>query len=108
MFQYFDDVMRASDFQSFQAMSSDDNVADVRAMVRLLGAYGPVMLAHYKPDNGDQATFERDLRAMLTDAFLTDATRDGLFAWSFMDDKNVLASAAIFQFTRDAVARYGR
>ncbi len=37
MFPYFDDVMRASDFQSFQAIQSDSNVADVRAMTRLLG-----------------------------------------------------------------------
>jgi hypothetical protein len=50
MFQHFADVLRASDFQSFQAMQSDGNVEDVRAMVRTLGAYGPVMLAHYKPN----------------------------------------------------------
>jgi hypothetical protein len=50
MFAAFADVMRASDFQSFQAMQSDSNVEDVRAMVRTLGVYGPVMLAHYKPD----------------------------------------------------------
>jgi hypothetical protein len=45
-------VLRASDFQSFQAMATDTNTGDIRAMVRVLGAYGPVMLAHYKPDNG--------------------------------------------------------
>ena len=56
MFQYFEDVLRASDFQSFQAMSSDANIEDVRAMVKRLGVYGPVLLAHYKPDNGSQAT----------------------------------------------------
>jgi hypothetical protein len=108
MFAAFADVMRASDFQSFQAMQSDSNVDDVRAMVKTLGAYGPVMLAHYKPDNGSQATFERDLRAMLTDSYLAEMTRAGLFAWSFMDNKNLAASAGIYQFTRDAVGRYAR
>ena len=108
MFQYFDDVMHASDFQSFQAMSSDGNADDVRAMVKRLGDYGPVLLAQYKPDNGDQAVFERDLRAMLTDTYLAEVTRDGLFAWSFMDDKNLNASASILQFTKDAIQRYGR
>ena len=108
MFPYFEDVLRASDFQSFQAMSSDSNIEDVRAMVKLLGAYGPVLLAHYKPDNGSQATFEHDLRAMLTDAYLTEVTRDGLFAMSFMDEKNMDASASFFQFAKQAVQRYAR
>jgi hypothetical protein len=107
MFQYFDDVMRASDFQSFQAMQSDSNVEDVRAMTRLLGAYGPVMLAHYKPDNGSASTFEQDLRAMLTDAYLADVTSAGLFAWSFMDTKNLDGSASAYQFVKDAITRYG-
>nr|MDQ2999017.1 hypothetical protein [Chloroflexota bacterium] len=106
MFQYFDDVMRVSDFQSFQAMQSDANIEDVRAMVKRLGSYGPVLLAHYKPDNGSQATFERDLRAMLTDASLTELTHDGLFAWSFMDETNLDASASIFQFTKQAIQHY--
>jgi hypothetical protein len=106
MFAYFDDVMRASDFQSFQAMSSDDNIDDVRAMVKLLGGYGPVLLAHYKPDNGSQTTFEHDLRAMLTDAYLIEMTNDGLFAWSFMDEKNMNASANMFQFMKQAIQRY--
>ena len=29
------------------------------------------------------------LRAMLTDAYLTEVTHDGLFAWSFMDETNM-------------------
>ena len=107
MFQYFADVMHASDFQSFQAMQSDTNVADVRAMVRTLGAYGPVMLAHYKPDNGSQTTFEQDLRAMLTDSYLTEVTQAGLFAWSFMDNRNLAASTDMYQYVKDAVTRYG-
>jgi hypothetical protein len=108
MFHYFDDVLRASDFQSFQAMQNDGNVADVRAMVQRLGAYGPVMLAHYKKDNSAQSTFDQDLRMMLTDSSLNDLTQAGLFAWSFMDARNLSASETTYQFTKDAVMRYGR
>jgi hypothetical protein len=106
MFQYFDDIMRDSDFQSFQAMQSDSNVGDVRAMVQTLGAYGPVMLAHYKPDNGSQATFDADTQAMLTDGYLSELTAAGLFAWSFMDIAN-LSSEQSYQFVKSAVQRYG-
>jgi hypothetical protein len=108
MFQHFADVMRESDFQSFQAMQSDSNVQDVRAMVNVLNDYGPVMLAHYKPDSGSQPTFEADVRAMLTDAYLAELTAAGLFGWSFMDNKNLAASPAIYEFVRGAVQRYGR
>jgi hypothetical protein len=106
MFPHFADVMRMSDFQSFQAMSGSGNVADITAMVSRLGEYGPVMLAHYKPDNGSQATFNADLRAILTDSFLAAVTAKGLFAMSFMDAKNLDADAGIFEFTRQAVTTY--
>jgi hypothetical protein len=107
LFRHFRDVLRMSDFQSFQAMATDSNVDDIRAMVRTLGAYGPVMLAHYKPDNGSRAVFEADLRAILTDRYLTDVTEDGLFAMSFMDGAN-LASSSLYGFVRRAVKRYAR
>jgi hypothetical protein len=108
LFGHFADVMRRSDFQSFQAMANDGNTAIIRGMVAALGAYGPVMLAHYKPDNGAQATFDADVRALLTDAFLTELARAGLFAMSFMDSVNLTNSPATFAFVKSAVARYGR
>ena len=43
---------------------------------------------------------------MLTDAYLAEVTHDGLFAWSFMDEANMNASASFFQFTKQAVQRY--
>jgi hypothetical protein len=107
MIDYFADVLYSSDFQSFQAMQSDTNVNDVRTMVHILGAYGPVMLAHYKPNNGDQITFETDVQTMLTDDYLAEVTSAGLFAWSFMDDTNLSASESVYQFTKDAVWRFG-
>jgi hypothetical protein len=107
MFSYFADVMAASDFQSFQAMQSDTNVADVTSMVNALNDWGPVMLAHYKPNSGSQVIFDADLAAMLTDAYLTKLTAAGLFAWSFMDQANLTASETSYQFVKAAVLRYG-
>jgi hypothetical protein len=107
LFAHFDDIMRMSDFQSFQAMDSRSNVANVKEMVRILGGYGPVMLAHYKPDNGAQSTFDADLRAILTDGFLTEARRAGLFAVSFMDNNNLSASTQTYDFVRSSVVRFG-
>jgi hypothetical protein len=106
MFPHFADVMRMSDFQSFQAMNGTGNVSDITAMVARLGEYGPVMLAHYKPDNSSQATFNADLRAILTDSYLAAVTAKGLFAMSFMDTKNLDADAGVFEFTRQAVTTY--
>jgi hypothetical protein len=107
MLQHFADVMGASDFQSFQAMQSDTNVGDVRAMTQALGRYGPVMLAHYKPNSGAQATFDADVGAMLTDVFIGEMRSYGLFAWSFMDQANISSEAA-YQEVRAAVQRHGQ
>jgi hypothetical protein len=108
LFRQFADVLRASDFQSFQAMATDGNAGDIRSMVRILGAYGPVMLAHYKPDNGSATVFEADLRAILTDRSLADLTGHGLFAMSFMDGANLAVSTDLHRFVRAAVRRYAR
>lgn len=107
LFTHFSDVMAAMDFQSFQAMQGDGNLDDVRDMTGILGSYGPVMLAHYKPDNGSQATFDADTKSMLTDGYLAEVTGLGLFAWSFMDQKNLSASIASYQSVVAAVQRYG-
>jgi hypothetical protein len=108
LFRHFADVLQAADFQSFQAMATDTNAGDIRAMVRILGAYGPVMLAHYKPDNGSAAVFAADLRAILTDRYLAEVTRQGLFAISFMDDTNLEAPSDLYEMVRTAVRRYAR
>jgi hypothetical protein len=112
MFQYFADVMAASDFQSFQAMQLDTNAQDVLAMTRTLGQYGPVLLAHYRPDRyppdwASQAVFAADMRAMLTDTFLSQATAAGLFGWSFMDDVYLRNSAESYGLVRDGIRRFG-
>src|SRR5664280_573749 len=99
--------MRASDFQSFQAMQTDSNVTDVEQMINALHAYGPVMMAHYKPDNSSLTTFGNDMRAILTDDFLAHACAQGLIAWSFMDDAVLRTSPATYDFVISAVQRHG-
>lgn len=108
MFSHFADVMGASDFSSFQAMQNDSNVSDVRAMVNALNDYGPVMLAHHKPNGGSTATFDADIRAMLNESFLAEMTGAGLFAWSFMDQSIFNASPASYELVKAAVTRFGR
>jgi hypothetical protein len=108
LFGHFADVLRASDFQSFQAMATDSNTEDIRAMVRILGAYGPVMLAHYKPDNGSGSVLEADLRTIFSDRYLEDVTRHGLFAMSFMDADSLAASSELQGLALAGVRRYGR
>jgi hypothetical protein len=105
--QKFADVLRASDFQSFQAMQSDTNVEDILAMTKLLGEYGPVMVAHYKPDSGAQSVWVNDMRTIFTDDYLAKVSAAGLFAFSFMDQHNLTSDAGSLQLTRDVLARYG-
>jgi hypothetical protein len=110
LLSHFTDIMKMSDFQSFQAMytTPGTNQQQIRAMVGILHPYGPVMLAHYKPDNGNQVTFDSDVHTFFTDAFIKEITTAGLFAMSFMTTDNVDAEPNVFQFVKSAVARYGR
>jgi hypothetical protein len=108
LFGRFADVMRMSDFQSFQAMDSTSNTAAITAMVSVLGSYGPVMLAHYKPDDGSQRVFDADLHTVLTASYLHMLIGKGLFAISLMDKTNVSADPAIFQFVKASVTTYAR
>lgn len=103
MFGHFADVMRASDFQSFQVMHSGDAPGDIRAMTKALGAYGAVMLAHYKPDHLDS-----DVRNLFTDSSVRALTADGLFAFGFMDAQSVPSSGASFDLVKSAVTKYAR
>jgi hypothetical protein len=110
LINHFTDIMKASDFQSFQAMNDDpnQNAPQILTMTRLLHPYGPVMLAHLKPDNESQSVFNSDVRTIFTDSFIQQATAAGLFALSFMTTHLVDADPATFQFLKAAVTRYGR
>jgi hypothetical protein len=75
-------------------------------MTSILGKYGPVMLAHYKPDNGSPATFDADMTAIMTDAYLNEVRGFGLFAVSLMDNDNPASSASTYQLVASAVRQY--
>ncbi|HEY5630129.1 MAG TPA: hypothetical protein VIR16_11515 [Candidatus Limnocylindrales bacterium] len=108
MFADFADVMGISDFQSFQAMQGDTNVADIEAMTTQLAKYGPVMVAHYKPDNSSQTVFDADTTALFTDTEVAKLAGAGLFAFSFMDDKNMDATTSTYTRITSAIQRYGK
>ena len=108
MFPPFADVMAASQFQSFQAMQTDTNVNDIRNMTETLGHYGPVMLSHYKPDNGSNTTFAADMASVLSDGYLAAVVAHGLFAVSFMDNHNLSESPSTYTLVANGVRRYGR
>jgi len=106
LFPYFSDILSESDFSAFQAMESGTNTDDILQMTKILGKYKrPVMLAHYKPDNGSQQTYDNDVHTIFTDTYLRELTSNGLFAFSFMDEVN-LSSETSYQFVRNSVTRY--
>jgi hypothetical protein len=105
---HFRNVMAASDFQSFQSMATDSNVGQIRTMTKILGQYGPVMLAHYLPSPAPAPRVaSADLHTMMTDDFLRRLKSDGLFAWSFMDERAFGGSSSLYTFALNAVRRYG-
>ena len=108
MFRRFAALMRGSDFVSFQAMGGDGNLRDIRRMTRRLGEYGPVMLAHYKPEGSNSlATFQADMRQLLTSEELTRLVGHGMFAISFMDHSHLSADLDTYRFVRAAVRTFG-
>ena len=107
LFAHFADLMKASDFESVDAVGGDGNAADIAATVRVLGAYGPVMVARYGPAGGTQATYDADMKALFgPDGSVPRLVGEGLFAFSFSDDARLNASAATYQLVESAVARY--
>jgi hypothetical protein len=64
------------------------------------------MVAHLKPDNGSQATFNSDIASIFTDSFIADVTKRGLFALSFMDTANIGSSGATFNAVKAGITKY--
>ena len=102
MFQYFNEVLTWSDFQSFAAERGTGSPEQLASMVRALSRYGPVMLYRYGP------VADRDLLALISEPRLAGLAGDGLFAISFAADAVPAATAATRQLLQDAVRRYGR
>jgi len=107
MLKHFNEVLTWSDFYSLSVTKAEGgNAEDVRAMVRALGKYGPVMISWYGP--GSSRVVDGDVRALLTEARLTELTRDGLFAWSFAPDTVAASSPRTAGFIADAIRNHGR
>lgn len=106
---YFADVIKESDFASFQAMESDTNVPEIKAMTKILGSYGkPVMLAHYKPSNHSTTVYESDLNTIFTDTVMRELVSNGLFAMSFMDSELIDNSESSYQIMKNGIIKYGK
>ena len=109
LFPYFADVIKESDFASFQSMESDTNVDDISDMTRILGSYGKaVMLAHYKPANESNAVYDNDLKVIFTDEKMRELTKNGLFAISFMDSELIDESETSYQIVKNGIIKYAK
>ena len=106
LFNHFADVMRQSDFESFEVLNTSREASDIVGMTSELGRFGPVMLAYYRPDEEASATASAHLKAILSRQFLLRLTRSRLFAISFMDSRFLSTNPASFGITRDAVKRF--
>ncbi|CAM3355871.1 serine/threonine-protein kinase [Kibdelosporangium persicum] len=109
MFAQFADVLRASDFQSVLAKQPDGNIEQVRRTVRILGEYGPVMVAAYGNKDTPGDVVDQDMRALLTEESIAELTGLRLFAWNFNAER-VLAEAGspTLDFVKDVVRRTAR
>ncbi len=100
MIRHFAELIRWSDFATASAAQPSDNVEHIRAAVRELGQYAPVLLSY-----GPSAAFAQDLPVMVTDEFLAEVVGNGLFAMTFYGDT---AAETAARPVADAIARYGR
>lgn len=108
LFPHFDSLSRTLDFQSFQLMERESNVNDSLAMAKILSAYGPVMIAHHKPNGFYPDRFSQDITGIFTDSHMAQLTQNKVFAYSIMDDKEISSSQSIFNQVKTAIVKYGR
>ena len=100
MIRHFAELIRWSDFATASAAQPTGNVEHLRAAVRELGQYAPVLLSY-----GPSPAFGQDLPAMLADGVISELVGNGLFALTFYGDT---ATGAAASQVADAIARYGR
>jgi hypothetical protein len=107
LFAHFADVMRTSDFQSFQSLESPRAARDANAMTRALHRYGPVMLAFYKPKDAPTPALNKSLSTFLGAGDLDELEENGLFALSFMDTSFLEGRPSTLALVQDSVRRSG-
>lgn len=107
---FFKDVMDASDIQSFQAMSTTENVDQTTNMVKELSKYGTgkSLLAHYKPDDSNTAVFDRDMAGFFTPTKMAELKANGLFGFSFLDPELLSSSPSRFEQVKTAIQTYAK
>ncbi|HEX8632328.1 MAG TPA: BTAD domain-containing putative transcriptional regulator [Catenuloplanes sp.] len=106
MFVALADALQASDFQSAIVWQPEDNIGPVRQMVQALGQYGPVMVS-YGNSHMPPATYERDVKTLLTESSLADLSRSGMFAMTFSSSRFLSLSRPAHDMVKAAVARHG-
>ena len=104
---HFADVMRESDFQSFQSLENPTAARDAEAMTIALHKYGPVMLAFYKPPDAPTPALNRTLSRFLSAGALNRLQRNGLFALSFMDTTFLKGRPSTLALVEQSVRRSG-
>jgi len=107
LFAHFSDVMRSSDFESFEVINSASASADILGMTRELGRFGPVMLAYFKPSPQSADGGASQLRAVLSASSLRSLIGARMFALSFIDDSFLSADPTSLASVREAVSRFG-
>ncbi len=107
LFKHFADVMRTSDFESFQMLSSETDTSDILAMTKALKRYGPVMLAYYRPPEGGTGVTREHLKAVLAPAFLERLTGLGLFAMGFVSEEWFAKDPTSLGLVQTAIKNFG-
>lgn len=107
LFKHFADVMRESDFQSFEVINSKSDTSDILGMTKRLKRYGPVMLAYYRPPEGGAAAVREHLQAVLAPSFLKRETGLRLFAMGFMQEDWFASDPPSLALVREAVKGSG-
>ena len=101
----FADLMRHSDFESFEVINSSSDVSDILSMTTELERYGSVMMAYYRPSEDSSASAH--LKTLLSRRFLSQLLHHRLFAISFMDDRFMRQDPASFAIVRKAITHFG-
>jgi hypothetical protein len=104
LFKHFADVMKQSDFESFEVINSSTPASDIGAMTRTLSAYGPVMLAYFQPNEDE--TRASVLQHVLSRSFLAQLAGERLFSLSFMNERFMANEPTSFTIVRNAIRRY--
>ncbi|WP_163507041.1 AfsR/SARP family transcriptional regulator [Fodinicola acaciae] len=109
MFPYFADVLRGSDFMSFEAIDDLSNVVFVKQMVDQLGQYGPVVVTNYGPHRGlVPGVFERDVESLFdAPGMLDQLSNAGLYGFSFTDDQQMRTHPEALVLIRQVVDNRG-